>query len=103
MTILIEISTAFSENYKEHLALEDEDIEVALAKGLGGERIVKILLKATKPAIDKVTKWLNNAARPDVVTTIKISNKGVEIGNLRTQDADEIKKFTLEILDKLKQ
>lgn len=77
------------------------EVDVGLASGFGGERILKFVLKAGPAAVAALKRLLDAALGVDRITNVKITRNGVEIGSLRAADAAAAKELILDVLDRL--
>jgi hypothetical protein len=75
-------------------------VDVALASGLGGERLIRIAIGATKFVVQakRVALQMLNYDR---ITGVKITRDGVEIGSMRSQDGEQLKQLVADVLDHL--
>lgn len=80
---------------------DEPEVDVGVASGFAGERIVKFALKAGPAAIAAVKRLVTALLAVDRVTNIKITKGSVEIGSLRAADAAAVKELVADVLDRL--
>jgi hypothetical protein len=75
-------------------------VDVGLASGFGGERLIRIAIGATK-FIGEAKRVALQMLNYDRITGVKITRDGVEIGSMRSQDAEQLKQLVADVLDQL--
>src|SRR5215468_4887311 len=76
------------------------EIDVALASGFGGERLIRIAVTAKK-LIVQAKRVALQMLNYDRITGVKITRDGIEIGSMRSQDTEQLKQLVADVLDKL--
>jgi hypothetical protein len=98
--IEIEISGKFIlDDVPEH---SEPGVEISLASGFGGERLIRILVGAKdffKKAKTVALKMLNY----ERITGVQIKKDGVVIGSMNSSDTEKIKQFIVDVLTKVQQ
>lgn len=81
---------------------DEPGVEVALAAGFGGERLIRILIGA-KDFFKKAKTVALQMLNYERITGVQIKKDGVVIGSMRSQDMEKLQQFIVDVLTKVQQ